>query len=250
MNIDPRVLKTLLQLQMSSNLNASGSNAGGAADNASMFNAVLQQLMSSESDNSAGLSNIASALSNAGALNNESASAMFLQPLVAASYGSSTAPQGVSEANGAQLSAAPVSGGSNAAYDDLINQAGAKYGVSPSLIKAVIDTESSFNANAVSGAGAKGLMQLMDGTARGLGVTDSFDPQQNIEGGTKFLAYLLDKYGGNEKAALAAYNAGPGRVDRAGIKTNEDFTSLMGNLPKETQRYVGKVLGALGEYTA
>ncbi|MFC4103946.1 lytic transglycosylase domain-containing protein [Paenibacillus xanthanilyticus] len=245
MNIDPRVLKTLLQLQMSSNLNASGASANGASDNASMFNAVLQQLMSS-SDNSAALS----ALSNAGALNNESASAMFLQPLVAASYGSSAALQGVSDVSGTELSSAPVSGGSNAAYDDLINQAGAKYGVSPSLIKAVIDTESSFNANAESHAGAKGLMQLMDGTARGLGVTDSFDPKQNIEGGTKFLAYLLDKYDGNEKAALAAYNAGPGRVDRAGIKTNEDFTALIGNLPKETQKYVGKVLGALNEYTA
>ncbi|TYP77986.1 lytic transglycosylase domain-containing protein [Paenibacillus methanolicus] len=245
MNIDPRVLKTLLQLQMSTNLNANGANATGASDNASMFNAVLQQLMSS-SDNSAALS----ALSDAGALNNESTSAMFLQPLVAASYGSSSALQGVSDIGGTELSSAPVSAGSNAAYDDLINQAGAKHGVSPSLIKAVIDTESSFNANAESHAGAKGLMQLMDGTARGLGVTDSFDPQQNIEGGTKFLAYLLEKYDGNEKAALAAYNAGPGRVDRAGIKTNEDFTAQMGNLPKETQKYVGKVLGALNEYTA
>ncbi|MFB9325455.1 lytic transglycosylase domain-containing protein [Paenibacillus aurantiacus] len=246
MNIDPRVLKTLLQLQMSSNLGSADSNASGGTDNASMFNAVLQQLMSDPDSNGAALS----ALSNAGALNNDSTSAMFLQPLVAASYGSSAAQQGISQASGTELSSAPVSGGSNSSYDELINQAGSKYGVSPSLIKAVIDTESSFNANAESGAGAKGLMQLMDGTARGLGVTDSFDPQQNIEGGTKFLAYLLDKYGGNEKAALAAYNAGPGRVDRAGIKTNEDFTALMGNLPKETQKYVGKVLGAMGEYTA
>ena len=145
---------------------------------------------------------------------------------------------------------ADIAGGGSADYDALIQQAAAKYGIDPTLIKAVIHTESSYNPSAESSAGAKGLMQLMDGTARSLGVTDSFDPQQNIEGGTKFLSYLLGKYGGNEQAALAAYNAGPGRVDRAGIRTNGDFQALMDRLPEETRQYVSKVLNAQTGYLA
>ncbi|WP_308860046.1 lytic transglycosylase domain-containing protein [Paenibacillus endoradicis] len=129
-------------------------------------------------------------------------------------------------------------------YASLIGAASQKYGVDASLIEAVIQTESNFNAGAVSSAGAKGLMQLMDGTARGLGVTNSYDPQQNIEGGTRYLAMLLKKYNGNEQVALAAYNAGPGRVDRLGIATNADLQQKMSLLPQETQRYIGKVLSA------
>jgi soluble lytic murein transglycosylase-like protein len=87
-------------------------------------------------------------------------------------------------------------------------------------------------------------MQLMDGTARSLGVYNSFDPAQNIEGGTRYLASLLDKYNGNEAVALAAYNAGPGRVDRLAISTNDQFRELAASLPVETQRYVAKVLAA------
>ncbi|MBB3109024.1 soluble lytic murein transglycosylase-like protein [Paenibacillus phyllosphaerae] len=245
MSIDPRVLKTLLQLQLTSNLDMSGNSTTATSGDSDVFGALLQQMMSG-SGNSTGLSAVADALSNSGAVDSGSSSsaAMFLQPLVAASYGSAAQVQPATEtANMTQ-----VSGGSNSDYDTLINEAGAKYGVSPTLIKAVIQTESSFNPNAESHAGAKGLMQLMDGTASGLGVTDSFDPKQNIEGGTKFLSYLLEKYNGNEAAALAAYNAGPGRVDRAGIKTNEDFAEKISNLPKETQKYVGKVLSAQSQY--
>jgi soluble lytic murein transglycosylase-like protein len=138
--------------------------------------------------------------------------------------------------------------GLSSAYDNLITAAGAKYGVDPALIKGVIQSESSFNANAVSSAGAKGLMQLMDETARGLGVADSFDPAQNIDGGTRFLSYLLRKYEGNVSTALAAYNAGPGRVDRLGIENDQDVALNLHKLPTETQGYIRKVLNATSQW--
>lgn len=130
---------------------------------------------------------------------------------------------------------------SNNAFDGWIEGASKQYGVDSALVKAVIETESGFRPDAVSHAGAKGLMQLMDGTARELGVTNPFDPKQNIFGGTKYLAALLRKYNGNEKVALAAYNAGPGRIDRLGIANEIDLMEKYHQLPAETQQYVRKV---------
>lgn len=143
-------------------------------------------------------------------------------------------------ANATQLNKASA----NSSFDGLIEASAEKYGVSAALIQAVIQTESNFNPNAVSSAGAKGLMQLMDGTARGLGVTNSFEPAQNIEGGTKYLAMLLKKYNGNENVALAAYNAGPGRIDRLGIASEIELQQKYNLLPVETQRYISKVQAA------
>ena len=119
-------------------------------------------------------------------------------------------------------------------FDDLILATAERHGVDPSLVKAIVKVESNFDPSAVSHAGAKGLMQLMDGTAEMLGVTDSFDPVQNVEGGVKFVKFLLSRYDNNETLALAAYNAGPGAVDRhKGIPPFE-----------ETQKYVSLVLQA------
>ncbi|WP_440110376.1 phage tail tape measure protein [Paenibacillus sp. QZ-Y1] len=130
------------------------------------------------------------------------------------------------------------SGGSySGKYDDIINKYASKNGVDPRLVAAIIQTESTFNPNAKSGAGAMGLMQLMPKTAKGLGVKNAYDPEQNIAGGTKHIANLLKEYNGNVEYALAAYNAGSGNVNKW-IKKGQ-----MGNIPfSETKAYAPKVL--------
>ena len=121
--------------------------------------------------------------------------------------------------------------------DEIFEQASQKYGVSVKLLKAVAKAESDFNPNATSGCGAMGVMQLMPGTAKGLGVTDAYDPEQNIMGGAKYLSGLLKEFNGDTKLAVAAYNAGPGSVQK------------YGGVPpySETQAYVKKVLASCGE---
>ncbi len=101
-------------------------------------------------------------------------------------------------------------------YENYISGASDKYDVPGSLIKAIITAESAGKHDAVSSAGAKGLMQLMDATATGLGVDNSFDPEQNIYGGTSYISKMIDRFGGDLELALAAYNAGPGNVMKYG----------------------------------
>ena len=116
-----------------------------------------------------------------------------------------------------------------------IQSAATRYGVDPSLALAVAQQESSMNPNAVSSAGAIGLYQLMPATAAGLGV-DPTDPGQNIDGGVRYLSQLLNQFGGDVSLALAAYNAGPGNVQK------------YGGIPPfaETQNYVASILAAIG----
>ena len=123
-------------------------------------------------------------------------------------------------------------------YDSLIRQAGRHHGVNPALIKAVVHAESRFDATAVSHAGAQGLMQLMPGTARSLGVDDPFNPWQNIDGGTRYLRYLMARFEGDLNLTLAAYNAGEGTVRR------------YGGIPpyRVTRRYVQRVLDLYRRY--
>ncbi|OBZ19133.1 lytic transglycosylase [Bacillus sp. FJAT-27264] len=141
-----------------------------------------------------------------------------------------------------------ITGTKSTDYEELIQTASAKYGVPVDLIKAVIDTESSFNPNVVSSAGAKGLMQLMDGTASGLGVSNPFDPAQSIDGGVRYLSYQLQRFGGEEKMALAAYNAGPGRVTKLGVSNDQELMANLSQLPKETQAYIYKIERARAQY--
>jgi soluble lytic murein transglycosylase-like protein len=113
-----------------------------------------------------------------------------------------------------------------------VGRAAAKYGLAPGLIRSVIRAESNFQADAVSPAGALGLMQLMPGTAEDLGVSDPLDVEQNIDGGCRYLRQMLDRFDGDLKLALAAYNAGPGAVEKHN-----------GRVPyAETRQYVSRVL--------
>lgn len=121
--------------------------------------------------------------------------------------------------------------------DEIYQEASQTYGVSVDLLKAMTKQESNFNPNATSRSGAQGLMQLMPATAASLGVTDAYDPYQNIMGGAKYIRQMLDKYNGNVSLALAAYNAGSNNVDK------------YGGIPPfaETQNYVAKITSYLKE---
>lgn len=125
--------------------------------------------------------------------------------------------------------------GSSGSLDDIFARASERYGVPLNLLKAVAKAESGFQADAVSSCGAQGIMQLMPSTARSLGVEDSFDPEQNVMGGAKYLSGLLNRYG-DPKLALAAYNAGSGNVAK------------YGGIPPfaETRNYVEKVMRYAG----
>ena len=125
-----------------------------------------------------------------------------------------------------------IASGNPQQFEHLIAAASAKYGVSSSLIRAVIQAESGYNPQAVSRAGAGGLMQLMPGTAKQLKVADRFDPGQNVDGGVRYLKFLLDTFKGDVSLALAAYNAGLSKVAK------------YGGIPpyEETRTYVSRVL--------
>ncbi len=125
-----------------------------------------------------------------------------------------------------------------ARYQPLVHHLAARYDLSPALIEAVVWQESRWRENAVSPAGARGLAQLMPGTARDLGVNPD-DPAANLEGGARYLRQQLDRFDGDLERALAAYNAGPGRVQQAG------------GIPRirETQTYVASIIGRLSSHS-
>lgn len=135
---------------------------------------------------------------------------------------------------GSALQSAVKNSGSKS-MEKIFKEASERWGVPENLLKAVAQAESDFNPKVVSSCGASGVMQLMPETAKSLGVADVFDPEQNINGGAKYLSGLLKKYGGDVDLALAAYNAGPGNVDK------------YGGVPpfKETQNYISRIKTSL-----
>jgi len=155
------------------------------------------------------------------------------------SYSDLHRPTARSESAGAPAvkAAAPSASGSDSdgSIRDSIRQAAATYNLPEKLIASVIRAESGFQPDAVSPAGAQGLMQLMPATARELGVMDPFDVHQNIDGGARYLRQMMDRFDGDLKVALAAYNAGPGTVER-----------YDGDVPyRETRDYVKRVLAGM-----
>ncbi len=123
-------------------------------------------------------------------------------------------------------------------FEDIIDEASRRYGISKNLIKSVILAESAGRENAISSANAKGLMQIIDSTAEYLGIRNIWNPKENILGGTRYLSELLDKYNGNLKLALAGYNAGPGNVEK------------YNGIPpfSETKAYINRVIGYLNHF--
>jgi len=186
----------------------------------------------------------ASAASDAGFVSTDLFMAMRNSVALATKAGIEHVPAAPSQPPAASVRAvavaetAPVavvaSDGSTKPYGAAIARAAAAHGLDPKLIEAVIQTESDFNAQAVSPVGAQGLMQLMPGTARDLGVKDAFDPEENIQAGSRYLKQLMDRYHGDAGLALAAYNWGMGNLER-----NPE------HMPQETVNYVAKVTGLM-----
>ncbi|MBF0157939.1 MAG: lytic transglycosylase domain-containing protein [Magnetococcales bacterium] len=170
------------------------------------------------------------------------------RPLGAVSQGRSTATSAVAKLKGevnwlghryannqVQPRMSVDSRQNEARFADVIQKAASSYDLDERLLRAVIRVESGFNPRAVSPVGAQGMMQLMPGTARDLGVTDAFDPEQNIMAGARYLRQLLNRYQGEQNLALAAYNWGMGNLER-----NPQA------MPAETRNYVAKINSILG----
>jgi cell wall-associated NlpC family hydrolase len=156
-------------------------------------------------------------------------------------YATGTAAIDPTATTAATGTTAVATGGADASpYDSMIVQAAQANGVDPALLKALVRAESNFDPNAVSGAGAIGLTQLMPGTAAGLGVQNAYDPMQSLMGGARYLHNALQQFNGDESLALASYNAGSGAVQK------------YGGIPPyaETQAYVPRVLGYAQQFRA
>ncbi len=148
-----------------------------------------------------------------------------------------------------EVALAPLTAGAD--LSALAEAAARRHALDPELVRAVVAVESDFRADAVSPKGAQGLMQLMPATAKALGVTDAFDPAQNLEGGARHLRALIDQYGGDVKRALAAYNAGPGAVARhGGVPPYPETRDYVRKVLRRAQTVVPRAVAADGRIEA
>lgn len=252
MIIDPRTAKQLIEYQWMDSLNLDKSSLNSMSQgkiDSSVFATLLQQKMEESGTSSISAEELMKTLA---AISLPADQVDSLKTGITSLGGVSSLDHSPAKIEMPNVSEPTVRSGTpnaNAAqYANIVSAASSKYGIPESLINGIIDAESSFNPNAQSGAGAKGLMQLMDGTAAGLGVKNSFDPEQNINGGASYIASMLIRYDGSQRLALAAYNAGPGTLQRLGIRTEADLDAKFDTLPRETQNYIGRVQTAQAKY--
>jgi soluble lytic murein transglycosylase-like protein len=177
-------------------------------------------------------------------INQEALNSPDLNMNATSSYGQSMGNEDSNMENLSNSSQVPGLKSISSQITNAIDAASSKYNVEKPLIEAVIQQESAFNPNAVSTSGAQGLMQLMPSTAKSLGVTNSFNADQNIDAGTKYLKTLLDNFNGNKSLALSAYNGGIGTMQNRNVKSTEDINKM----PNETSSYVKKVIGYYEKY--
>lgn len=231
--MDAAMMKTILEIDALRSLDTTSVNStDGDSLFAEIFSEILAQTQASDNVESALLKAIDN-FSEENGLNDEVKNYLsnYLlsnpNPYITKAY-----EKVINNAGSATESVGASATATDAKYLDIVKKASARFGVPEKLILAVIKQESNFNPNAVSSAGATGVMQLKPGTAKYLGVSNLKDPEQNIMGGTKYLRQMLDQFNNNFELALAAYNAGPGNVKK------------YGGIPpfKETQNYVKKVL--------
>lgn len=217
MNInDMSGLMQLLMMQSASSIGGSGLGNEGMGGNSSMIFELMLMSMLNDSQSSSNCGCKCHCNENTDTVNNINAR-------------ENTTNNQYSKGNGSLI---PGS------IDEAIEIASKKYGIEKEFIKAVIAQESSFNPNAVSRAGAQGLMQLMPGTANSLGVKNPFNALENIDAGTRYLKGLMGSYNGSKELALAAYNGGSGRMKRRGVDTVDEIYRM----PNETVKYVDKVM--------
>jgi soluble lytic murein transglycosylase-like protein len=221
-------IKALFEVQALQNLDRSSdkTNENGQND---LFQQLLTQFINNQTDTNPNLSSLGSVENILEMVEENKENLISFASMLPLKASSSFKPI-ISES--LDMVSEKVDAVASKGFHDVIELAAERFNLPVKLIQSVIQQESGFNPNAQSHAGASGLMQLMPSTAKWLGVKNVFDPLENIMGGSKYLRQMLDKYDGNTELALAAYNAGPGNVDK------------YNGIPpfRETQNYVKKIM--------